>query len=155
AAVETAPDSRTNRGMTRISDDRGIVGIDPTPRGLAFVFFENGELLDWGTRRSRECDAALLDRLLNRLNADVLVLEDPDAARCERRLRVKRALRQLRAYSELRGIEVRLVSRYAVRSEWAKRGRTRKHAVAEKLAESFPEIDILVPRVRKVYRSEE
>jgi hypothetical protein len=141
--------------MTRINDDRAIVGIDPTPRGLAFVFFENGELLDWGTRRSDEGDVALLDRLLNRLRADMLVLEDPDAPRCERRVRVKRALRQFKAHAESRGIEVRMVSRYAVRSEWAKRGRMRKHAVAEAIAENFPEIDILVPRVRKVYRSEE
>src|SRR5207244_8140667 len=83
------------------------------------------------------------------------VLEDPDAPRSERRPRMKQLLRQLRAHAESRGMEVRLVSRRAVRSEWAERGRTRKHAVAEAIAESFPEIDVLVPRVRKVYRSEE
>src|SRR5438270_818135 len=114
--------------MTRISDQRFIVGIDPTPRGLAFVLFENGELLDWGTRRSDDGEVRLLDRLLNRLNADVLVLENPDAPRSERRPRMKQLLRQLRAHAESRRVEVRLVSRHAVRSEWAKRGRTRKHA---------------------------
>jgi hypothetical protein len=141
--------------MTKISDERFIVGIDPTPRGLAFVFFESGELLDWGTRRSDDGEIRLLDRLLDDVNADVLVLEDPDAPRSERRPRMKELLRRLRAHAESRGVELRLVSRHAVRSEWAKRGRTRKHAVAEAIAESFPEIDVLVPRVRKVYRSEE
>lgn len=140
--------------MTRTNDERSIVGIDPTPRGLAFVFFENGELLDWGTRRSDD-GVELLDRLLNRLKVDVLVLEDPDAPRCERRSRVKRLLRQLKAHAESRGAGVVAVSRFAVRSDWAKLGKTRKHAVAEAIAESFPEIDPLVPRVRKVYRSEE
>lgn len=141
--------------MTTISDHRSIVGIDPTTRGIAFVFFEDGELLDWGTRRSNDGDVPSLDRLLKSLEADVLVLEDPDAPRSERRPRMKRVLRQLRAQAEERRIEVRAVSRYAVRSEWAERGRTRKHAVAGAIAELFPEIDVLVPRVRKVYRSEE
>lgn len=141
--------------MTRINDQRFIVGIDPTSRGIAFVFFENGELFDWGTRGSSDGEARFLDRLVNVTKPDVLVLEDPNAARSERRPRIKRLLRELRADAESRGIEVRPVSRYAVRVEWAKRGRTRKRAVAEAIAESFPEIDVLVPRVRKVYRSEE
>lgn len=139
--------------MTTISDHRSIVGIDPTPRGLAFVFFENGELLDWGTRRND--DGVELDRFLHRLKADVLVLEDPDAPRCERRPRVRHLLRQLKAHAESRGIAVVVVSRYAVRSDWTKQGKSRKHAVAQAIAEIFPEIDPLVPRVRKVYRSEE
>ena len=141
--------------MTRINDPRFIVGIDPTSRGLAFVFFENGELLDWGTRRSSAGEARMLDRLLDGVKPDVLVLEDPDAPRWERRPRMKKLLRQLRAHAESRGINVRRVSRYAVRLAWAKRGRTRKHAVATAIAEVFPEIGMLVPRVRKVYRSEE
>src|SRR5918911_772622 len=116
--------------MIRISDHRSIVGIDPTTRGLAFVFFENGELLDWGTRRSDE-DVRLLERLLASLKSDVLVVEDADAPRSERRPKIRRLLRQLKAHAELHGIEVVSVSRYAVRSEWAKVGRTRKHAVAE------------------------
>lgn len=141
--------------MTTIREQRSIVGIDPTPRGLAFVFFENGELLDWGTRRTQCGGVQLLDRLLDACKADVLVLEDPDAPRSERRPKVKCLLRQLKAHAESRGVEVVPVSRYAVRNEWAKQGKTRKHAVAEAIAASFPEIDPLVPRVRKVYRSEE
>src|SRR5256885_16448983 len=98
--------------MTRITDRRFIVGIDPTPRGLAFVLFESGELLDWGTRRSDDGEIRLLDRLLDGVNADVLMLEDPDAPRCERRPRMKQLLRRLRAQAESRGVEVRLVSRH-------------------------------------------
>lgn len=141
--------------MTTISDHRSILGIDPTPRGIAFVSFENGELLDWGTRRSKDGEERLLERLLTGQEADVLVLEDPDAPRSERRARMKKVLRQLRAQAEARHIEVRAVSRYAVRSEWVNRGRKRKQAVAGAIAELFPEIDVLVPRLRKVYRSEE
>jgi hypothetical protein len=44
-------------------------------------------LLDWGTRRRDGDELALLDQLLDRCNAEVLVLEDPDAPRSERRPR--------------------------------------------------------------------
>ena len=61
--------------MTQIADQRSIVGVDPGSRGLAFVFFERGTLLDWGTRRRDGDELALLDRLLDRCNAEVLVLK--------------------------------------------------------------------------------
>jgi hypothetical protein len=141
--------------MTTIADQRSIVGIDPTSRGLAFVFFEGGELLDWGTRRNDGNEEHVLDRLLDTFKADVLVVENGDAPRSERRPRVRRLLRQLRERAQSRGTAVLGVSRYNVREKWAKRGFTRKHAVAGAIAEMFPEVEMLVPRKRKLYRSEE
>jgi len=141
--------------MTRISDERSIVGIDPTPRGLAFVFFESGELLDWGTRRLDGSELALLERLLATFKADVLVLENPDAGGSERRPRMRVLLRRLADDARSRGITVLTVGRRDVREAYANRGMTRKHAVAAEIAAQFPEVEPLVPRLRKVYRSEE
>jgi hypothetical protein len=141
--------------MTQITDQRSIVGVDPGSRGLAFVFFERGRLLDWGTRRRDGDELALLNQLLDRCNAEVLVLEDPDAARSERRPRVRRLLRLMARHAAERGIAVQTVSRYEVRQAWAARGRTRKHAVAAEIGELFPEIEPLVPRIRKVYNGEQ
>ena len=141
--------------MTQIADQRSIVGVDPGSRGLAFVFFERGTLLDWGTRRRDGDELALLDQLLDRCNAEVLVLEDPDAARSERRPRVRRLLRLMARHGAERGIHVQTVCRYDVRQAWAARGRTRKHAVAAEIGAMFPEIEPLVPRVRKVYNGEQ
>ncbi|MGA8807856.1 MAG: hypothetical protein WB973_08245 [Thermoanaerobaculia bacterium] len=141
--------------MTKIADERSIVGVDPGSRGLAFVFFERGALLDWGTRRRDGDELALLDQLLDRCNADVLVLEDPDATRSERRPRVRRLLRLMARHAAERGVTVQLVCRYNVRQAWAARGRTRKHAVAAEIGAMFPEIEPLVPRIRKVYNGEQ
>ena len=47
------------------------------------------------------------------------------------------------------------VSRFAVRYAWACRGTTRKHAVAAEIGAMFPEIEPLVPRMRKVYNAEQ
>lgn len=141
--------------MTGIADQRSILSIDPTPRGLAFAFFESGELLDWGTRRSGRNDLAILDRLLAMFKADVLVLEDQDAAGSERRPRMKLLLRRMAERARSQGVTMVTVSRRAVRTAYALRGITRKHGVAAAIAEAFPEVRPLVPRMRKVFRSEE
>jgi hypothetical protein len=140
--------------MTQIVDQRSIVGVDPGSRGLAFVFYERGTLLDWGTRRRDGDELALLDQLLDRCNAEVLVLEDPDAARSERRPRVRRLLRLMARHAAERGVTVLTVSRFAVRYAWACRDATRKQAVAAKIGAMFPEIESLVPPKRKIYSSE-
>ncbi|MEA2238183.1 MAG: hypothetical protein QOC81_2907 [Thermoanaerobaculia bacterium] len=141
--------------MTQIADQRSIVGVDPGSRGLAFVFFERGTLLDWGTRRRDGDELALLNQLLDRCNAEVLVLEDPDAARSERRPRVRRLLRLMARHAAERGVIVQTVCRYDIRQAWATHGRTRKHAVAAEIGAMFPEIEPLVPRIRKVYNGEQ
>jgi len=141
--------------MTQIANRRSIVSVDPGSRGLAFVFFERGTLLDWGTRRRDGDELALLDQLLDRCNAEVLVLEDPDAARSERRPRVRRLLRLMARHAAERGISVQTVSRYEIRQAWAARGQTRKHAVATQIGAMFPEIEPLVPRIRKAYNAEQ
>ena len=141
--------------MTQIADQRSIVSVDPGSRGLAFVFFERGTLLDWGTRRRDGDELALLDELLDRCNAEAFVLEDPDAARSERRPRIRRLLRLMARHAAERGIAVRTVSRYEVRQAWAAHGRTTKHAVAADIGAMFREIEPLVPRIRKVYNGEQ
>ncbi|HWW61971.1 MAG TPA: hypothetical protein VN181_11430 [Thermoanaerobaculia bacterium] len=141
--------------MTRIADHRAILGLDPSSRGLAFVFFENGALLDWGTRRDDGNELAVFDRLLDFCKADVVILEDPDALRCERRARMRRLLRLMARHARERGVSVLAISRHEVRKQWLSRGTTRKYGVAAAIGAMFPEIEPLVPRRRKSYRSEE
>lgn len=140
--------------MTRIADRRSIVAVDPNSRGLAFVFFEDGLLLDWGTRRGGNDELAVLDEVLERYQADVLILEDGEARRTERRPRMRRLLRRMQQHGAKKGVIVVPVSRYEVRQEWAGRGLTTKQQVAAAIAAMFPEIEPLVPRPRKTYRSE-
>jgi hypothetical protein len=141
--------------MITLTDPRAILGIDPAKRGLAFVFFENGRLLDWGTRRKEGGELAAFERILDLCPAEVVVLEDPDAEGCERRPRMRRLLVGLGGSAESRGLRVAKVSRLDVRRGWSARGHTRKHAVAQAMAEDFPALEPLVPRPRKSYMDEE
>jgi len=141
--------------MTRIMDNRAVLAIDPGPRGVAFVFFENGTLLDWGTRGRDRKELQVLDEMLDRFKADVLVLEDPDAFGCERRARWKCILRRMAGRARARGVAVETVSCYAVRSAWAADGKTNKHQVATAIAAMFPEMKPCMPRARRKWDSED
>lgn len=63
--------------------------------------------MDWGTRGRGRNELQVLDELIDRLRADVLVLEDPDAIRCERRTRLRRVLRLMAERAESRGVSVK------------------------------------------------
>lgn len=136
----------------RLRDHRSIVGIDPTPRGIAFVFFERGELLDWGTLEDAPEDAvqlAVLDRILEGCAADVLVLEDPQAKGAKRKPRMAHLLRLFAKHAKRRGITVVMVARADVRRAWEAKSLTTKEAVAAAIGELLPELAHLVPPERK------
>jgi hypothetical protein len=145
--------------MTKISDGRAIVAVDPAPFGLAFVFFERGELRDWGRRFVERNDVALLAAqmdLVERLGADVLVVEHGAAKRSERRLRMRYVLRRLAVEVRQRGVEVKQVARHDVRVAWKEEhGLCTKHQVAGALISLFPELAQLAPPPRKAWRSED
>lgn len=140
-----------------LRDDRSILAVDPTKRGLAFVFFEHGELIDWGTRscgRALKDSLALLDLVANNCAPDVLVLEDAAAPGCMRRARVREFLRAAGAHGRRRGLAVLSVARQKVREAWRQRGCTTKQAIAANIADHFPELTHLVPPPRKLFADE-
>lgn len=145
--------------MTRISDARSILAVDPAPFGVAFVFFERGQLRDWGRSFVDRDDAALLKAhasLVDRLGADVLVLEDGSARGSERRPRMRHLLRRAAVEARQCGVEVTQVSRYDVRVAWRRElGVRTKHQVAAALTKLFPELAALAPPPRKAWRSED
>ena len=140
-----------------LSDRRPILAVDPTKRGLAFVFFEQGELIDWGTRscgRQLKDGVALLDTIVNTSAADVLVLEDSSAPGCMRRARIREFLRMAAAYGRRRGLVVFPIARREVRTMWRERGCNTKQLIATSIAQHFPELSHLVPPVRKIFTDE-
>jgi hypothetical protein len=143
--------------MTRLLDERSILAIDPSKRGLAFVFFLKGVPVDWGLWRatSSQNTIAVFHRILDICPAEVIVVEDPEAIGCERRPRIRQLLRELALEGERDGLEVVRVGRQRVRDEWAIQGLTRKDAVAHAIAERFPVLQPLIPRRRKIFMDEE
>lgn len=136
----------------RLRDRRSIVGIDPTPRGIAFVFFESGELLDWAQLEDDPEDVAqlaLLDRVLDGCAADILILENPDAEGARRKPRMAHLLRLFAKHAKRRGVEVVRLARRDVHDAWAAKELTTKEATAAAIAELLPELAHLVPPKRK------
>ncbi len=139
----------------RLADPRAILGIDPTSRGLAYVFFEDGKLLDWGTRRIQGNDLGALSRILALCPAEVLVIEDGNAPGCLRRPRIKRVLAALKKCALAAGIEVRTVARQDVFHAWSARGCRSKDDIASAIARGLPVLQMILPRARGKYRSED
>lgn len=140
-----------------LRDTRSIVGIDPTPRGIAFVFFEAGELLDWGHLEGEandEAQLALLDRVIDGCAADVLVMEDGAARGSKRKPRMRHVLRLFAAHAKKREIVVAKVARADVQAVWSDRGVTTKEATAAAIAEIIPFLRDLVPPKRKIGANE-
>ena len=133
--------------MKHLTDQRAILGIDPTTRGLAFVYFEGGRLIDWGTRHAAS-ETVDFEAILRLCPADVIVLEDFNAERSERRPSMRRALSRLVRDAQARGLAIVKVGRFMVREEWRERGFTRKHAIAKAIADDFPALATFVPRPR-------
>ncbi|MEO8036281.1 MAG: hypothetical protein ABI837_17730, partial [Acidobacteriota bacterium] len=133
------------------------VAVDPSPRGLAYVFFENGKLLDWGHRRCGRSETevlAFLGELLAGCAADLLVIEDPDAEGAKRWRRSSRLLRKMANRARTLEVAVFPTSRRKVRLHWVARGLSTKESVAVALAAQFPELASLVPPRRKTWMSE-
>jgi hypothetical protein len=140
-----------------LRDLRSIVAIDPTPRGIAYVLFERGELLDWGHRRCGRSDRdaiSFVESLTARYGAELIVVEDASAPGSKRCQRIRQLLRALGETLRQRGLAVVEITRVDVRERWAAKGLTTKEAVAAAIGHSLPELLPFVPPVRKTWMSE-
>ncbi|MDQ3279892.1 MAG: hypothetical protein M3Q69_00600 [Acidobacteriota bacterium] len=121
------------------------------------MFFEDGELLDWGTLEDAPEDAvqlALVDRILDGCAADILILEDPDADGSKRKPRMAHLLRIFARHARKRGVEIVSIARADVHAAWARRGLQRKEAVAAAIGGMLPELAHLVPPARTKWANE-
>ena len=144
--------------MTIPYRQRSVVAIDPTPRGIAYVFFENGELLDCSQRSTAPEDRAIfavVDEILDGCAADLLILEDPDVPGTRRHPRMRHVLREITTHVRKRGIPVIQVARDEVRASFALEGVTTKEAMAAAIAERYPLLAPFVPPPRKHFESED
>jgi hypothetical protein len=144
--------------MTFPYRQRSVVAIDPTPKGIAYVFFENGELLDCSQRSTTADEQQILNavnEIVDGCAADILVLEDPDVRTTRRHPRMKHMLRLVTSHVRKRGIPVVQVAREEVREVWAARGVTTKEAIAAAIAERYPLLAPFVPPPRKYPASED
>ena len=88
--------------------DTRILGFGPSQRGFGYVVVSNhGELLEWRTAEVRPLRnpaiLSRLERLLDRIRPDVMIIEDRRGPGCYRRFRVLELLGQVEEIAKNRG----------------------------------------------------
>jgi hypothetical protein len=134
--------------------------MDPTVRGFGFAVMEAPDwLIDWGLKHvRREKNHGSLRKvgdLIDRYEPDVVVLEDTGASRSRRSQRVRRLIEDVEALAGKRGIEVRKFSPTRVQKFFLPLGGITRHEIAEALARRFPELEPKLPRLRRLWMTED
>lgn len=136
-----------------------VLALDPYSRGVGFAVFEGPEnLIDWGLKSTKSADnkraVRAIEKLINRLRPDVLVLEDWNANGARRCNRIE-ALLKRSAARRRDGLTVRLVSRRQLRAIGTLPQVGTKYGRALLIAERFPELLAFLPPVRKPWMNED
>jgi hypothetical protein len=133
------------------------LAIDPTTSGFGFVVLEGSErLVDWGLGRLERPDDSLfekrIEKLLDRVAPQVLVLEDMEDSRRGERAIAWARLAQMCATK--RGIKVERISRAEVSERFASSGKSRWE-VGLAISCFFPELAPSLPKKRRIWESED
>ncbi len=127
-----------------------------TPFGYA-VFEDKDTLVDWGVKtvqgNKNANSLAKVEELIAYYQPNVLVLQDTEGSR--RSARIKALSRKIIALAATRKVSVKLFSQAQVRRTFFADGKGTKHAVAEIIAQRFPEeLASRLPPKRKPWMSE-
>jgi hypothetical protein len=139
-----------------------VLAIYPGIRGYAFVLFENrGRLIDWGRRdirgpRNRRTAFVMADieKMINRVQPDVIVVEDHTEHGSRRTIQVRRLHRSIAHVAGARGIELERISRRHVRTAFASVGATTRYEIARAVGRDFPELGYRLPKKRDAWDNE-
>lgn len=139
---------------------RLALAVDPTTKGFAFAVLEDGMLVDWGVRHSgSEKNSGSMRKLrflLRQFRPDVLVLEDIHHRSSRRWHRVRQLIGWFAREAHKHDVVVKRVTRREVQKHFSGySGQPTKHRIALALADTFPELRERLPRVRKMWMTED
>jgi Holliday junction resolvasome RuvABC endonuclease subunit len=138
-----------------------ILAIAPSTRGFGYAVLEgHGEIVDWGVRsiegNKNSGSIKKVEEMIDLYNPQVMVLEDTTAKGSRRSPRIKALTKRLVDLAERRTIEVALFSQEQVRRFFFGDADGTKHALAEIIAERFPEeLGFRLPPKRRDWMSED
>jgi Holliday junction resolvasome RuvABC endonuclease subunit len=138
-----------------------ILAIAPSTKGFGYAVLEGHRLLvNWGVKTvtgNKNAGAVKkVKEMIAHYNPQVLVLEDTATEGCRRSPRIKALTKRLVEVGESRTINMALFSRTQVKRVILGGGRGTKHAVAESIAEWYPEeLGFRLPPKRVDWKSED
>jgi Holliday junction resolvasome RuvABC endonuclease subunit len=138
-----------------------ILAIAPTTRGFGYAVLEgHKELVDWGVKsvtgdKNAECLKKVAE-MIDHYNPDVMALEDTSSKRSRRSPRIKALTKRLVTVAEDHNIRAAPFSQEQVRGVFCGDAGGTKHALAEIIAERFPEeLGFRLPPKRRAWMSED
>ena len=140
--------------------DELVLAIYPFTRGLAFALFESPlSPVDWGVKdiRSVRKNALALEaaeQLIERLQPDVLVLEDFSGKSSDKGERVRRLQQLIANFAAGEAIEVHRYSRKHIRECFKPVGAVTRYEIAQAIASRIHAFGHRLPPVRKIWKSE-
>ena len=144
----------------QIKHDR-ILAVAPSTRGVGFAVLEGKEtLVNWGVKSitgdKNSHSLARIKELITQYEPAVLVLEDCLAAKSRRNPRIRSLGKRIIKLATNHRLLIKLFSREQVNRIFFMEGKGTKHALAEMLAQRFPEeLGFRVPPQRKPWTSED
>ena len=138
-----------------------ILAIAPSSNGFGYAVLEGHKVLvDWGVKRVEEHKNAgcvkKVEAMIARYNPQVMVLEDTASEGSLRSPRIQTLTKRLVAVAERRAVKVVLFSQMQMRRVFLGNDQGTKHAVAESIAEQFPEeLGFRLPPKRQTWMSED
>jgi Holliday junction resolvasome RuvABC endonuclease subunit len=138
-----------------------ILAIAPSTKGFGYAVLEGDKMLvDWGVKsvkgdkNSRSIEK--VEELIAHYEPQVLVLEDTVAKGSRRSARIQALTKRVIVLAEGRSIKVAMFSQKQVRRVFCGDGCGTKHALAEIIAERFPEeLGFRLPAKRRAWTSED
>src|SRR5437870_248846 len=138
-----------------------ILGIAPSTRGFGFALFEGLDVLvDWGVKSitgDKNVGSIMkVEEMIAHYRPDVIVLEDTSTKPFRRSARIRTLTKRIITLAKSRNFTVVLFSREQVRKAFFTEGQGTKHALAEILANKFPEeLGFRLPPKRRPWMSED
>jgi Holliday junction resolvasome RuvABC endonuclease subunit len=137
------------------------LAIAPSTRGFGFaVLEEHNTLVDWGVKSvtgdKNSRSIAKMEELIAHYEPAVLVLQDTSTKHSRRAPRIRALSRQILAMAVRCKVSAALFSAEQVRQAFFADGKGTKHALAEILANRFPdELGSRLPPKRRPWMSED
>lgn len=145
----------------RTHGQKGLVlAVHPTSRGFGWVLFESAlSPVDWGIASAKEGRNEKLlrrfERLLNRYEPSVLVLEEFEGNSARRVDRIQRLCRAMVHVGACRGMDTPVYSRVLIQTVFSSVGARTRYEIAEVIRQQVDALSHRMPRKRKPWVSED
>ena len=138
-----------------------VLAIAPTSRGFGYVVMEGPrQLISYGNKtilRNKNARALVwVDKFIRLYQPNILMLPDVNAKDTHRAKRIKELHHRMGTLARTREVKLTLVKTTQIRERLTGASRGTKQAMAEKLAEWFPdELQARLPPKRRPWMSED